>query len=74
MLLSVLTFDVHVCLNSYTVNRQNKGFLGMTGLIVKQNFTSDGLNQILKVPFRLPRLIARFACLKPKTCMTADVQ
>lgn len=45
----------------------------MTGLTVKQNFTSNELNQILKVPFCPPVLTARFGCLKPKTCMTADV-
>lgn len=73
MVVSVLTFDVHICLNTSIVNRQKKEFLGLTGLIVKQTFTSDELNQILKVPFCPPLLTARFGCLKPKTCRTTDV-
>lgn len=69
VILSVLTFDVHICLNTSIVNRQRKGFLGMTGPIVKQAFPSEKLNQTLNVPFCPPLLTARFGCLIPKTCI-----
>lgn len=47
--------------------------MGMTDLIAEQNFTSDELNQIVKVPVHPPLLTARFGCLKSKIYMTADM-